>query len=422
MKKFISILTLCLMILISCDTNITHKVEVKKTESGFQLYRDGKPMYIKGAGIESHYDVLAESGGNSIRTWGVDSWDEVFAMAEKYDLTVNAGLWLEQERQGFDYSDSVAVKKQFERFKKYILKYKDHPNLLMWGVGNEMNLFYENFAVWDAVEEIAKFIHEVDGNHPTMTATAFIEKREADLIKTKCPNIDILCINAYAGLPVVADWLDDFGWEKPYILGEWGTFGHWEVGKTSWQEPIEFTRKEKADLYMREYQEYLLPNSNCLGGYVFFWGAKQERTPTWYGIFLADGAKTQAVDVMHFLWKDEWPADLSPIMDSLRIDNKSAQSNIIVEPNSKHEAKAWVRDLERGSLTYKWEILEETTDKRVGGDEEAKPPVAKYKILEQKNNSLIFNAPKNKGAYRLFVYVYDNAGNGSHANIPFLVK
>ncbi|MCD6204530.1 MAG: hypothetical protein J7L22_02600 [Candidatus Marinimicrobia bacterium] len=421
MKKIICLFLVLSFLLFTCDTDPV-KVDIKKTDTGYQLYRAGKPYYIKGAGIEGHYKELVAAGGNSIRIWGVDQWAEAFAMAEKFDLTVCAGIWLEQERQGFDYSNPDTVKQQFERYKPAILKYKDHPKLLMWNIGNELDLNYTNPAVWDAVEEFAAYIHEVDGNHPTTTTTAFIEKEEVEYIKEKCPSIDLLCINAYAGLPVVSQFLKDFGWNKAYILGEWGTFGHWEVAKTGWNEPIEFTSKEKAELYFQEYKDYILPEPNCLGSYVFFWGSKQERTPTWYGMFLQNGAKTQAVDVMHKLWKNEWPTDRAPILDSLRIDEKSAHASIIFKPETQHSAEVWAIDPENQALTVKWQILHETTDKRTGGDEETRPPKAEYKIIEKRDNQLSFLAPKQSGAYRLFVYVYDETGNAAHANIPFFVK
>ena len=73
------------------------KVEILKTDTGYQLQVNGESFYIKGAGIDDHYDVLAASGGNSIRTWGVGKWEEVFEMAEQYNLYVCAGIWLGQE-------------------------------------------------------------------------------------------------------------------------------------------------------------------------------------------------------------------------------------------------------------------------------------------------------------------------------------
>ncbi|MBN2279839.1 MAG: hypothetical protein JXQ65_04595 [Candidatus Marinimicrobia bacterium] len=398
------------------------KVEILDNKNGYQLLVDGTPFYIKGAGTESHYEFFAQAGGNSIRTWGIDQWKVAFAMAEKYNFMVCAGIWMEQERQGFDYSDSNAVGKQFRSFQQAILQYKDHPNLLLWGIGNEMDLNYTNPAVWDAVEEVAKFIKATDGNHPTMTATAFIEKEEVQFLKEKCPSIDILAINAYAGLPVLDQFLKDFGWNKPYLLGEWGTFGHWEVPQTNWNEPIEFTSREKAELYQKEYQEHILPHQDCLGGYVFFWGTKQERTPTWYGMFLDNFGRTQAVDVMHKLWTGKCPENRSPVLDSLLLQNQKAQNNITLAPGRRVTATVWARDPEEQLLSISWEILHETTDKRTGGDEENKPPAATCDILDQTDNSITFITPKKEGAYRIFVYVYDNYGNGAHANIPFFIQ
>ncbi len=422
MRKSIAILSIVFIVLGACSEQNESIVEIKKTDTGYQLYRNGAPFYIQGAGITGKYAMLKEYGGNSIRTWGITEWDEVFAQAEKHGLTVCAGLWLEQERQGFDYNDPEAVQKQFEGFKEAILKYKDHPSLLLWGIGNEMDLHYTNPKVWDAVEQVAKFIKEVDGKHPTMTVTAFIEQEEVELIKSKCPSIDILGVNAYAGLPVLSKFLDDFGWTGPYIVGEWGPFGHWEVDKTTWNEPIEHTSKEKAALYLKEYTDYIKHEPNCLGAYVFLWGSKQERTATWYSMFLPGGEKTPAVDVMRHSWKGEWPGNKAPILDSLRLDGRKAADNIIVKPNVSLTAQVYARDPENDALKINWEILHETTDKRAGGDEEEKPPAVEGIMVAQGNTSLAFTAPQQAGPYRLFVYVYDQNGSGGHANIPFFVK
>lgn len=424
MKKLtiIYILLLLVIIFVFWKPATVSKVEIINTEDGFVLLREGEPYYIKGAGIESHYDKLAESGGNSIRVWGINQWEKAFQMAEKYGLTVCAGIWLEQERQGFDYDDQEAVDAQFNSFKSAILKYKDHPALLMWGVGNELDLMYENPKVWDAVEQVAAYINEVDGNRPIMTATAFIRKDVVELIKSRSPGIDILGINAYAGLPRVAELVREYGWNKPYILGEWGTIGHWEVSLTSWDEPIELTSHEKAHVYRTGYEEHIVTDPVCLGGYVFLWGAKQERTPTWYSMFLPTGEKTESVDAVYQLWQDYAPENRSPILDSLRLNDQCTYSNIILEPSSENVARVWATDPDNDELTIKWEILHETTDKGTGGEREEKPPNVNGLKYEQVQDKFYFQAPEKEGPYRLFTYVYDKRGGGAHANIPFYVS
>ena len=424
MKKLsiIIILLLPAILFIFCQPAPVIKIEIKETEDGFVLYRKGEPYFIKGAGIESHYDKLAKSGGNSIRVWGINQWEEAFRMAEKYGLTVCAGMWLEQERQGFDYDDQEAVDAQFESLKSAILKYKDHPALLMWGVGNELDLMFENPKVWDAVEQVAAYINEVDGKHPIMTATAFIREDVVAQIKSRAPSIDILAVNAYAGLPRVAEFVREYGWDKPYILGEWGTVGHWEVPLTSWDEPIELTSHEKAHVYRTGYEEHILTDPACLGGYVFLWGAKQERTPTWYSMFLPTGEKTESVDAVYQLWQGHAPENRSPVLDSLRLNDQCAHSDIILEPSSENVARVWATDPDNDELTLTWEILHETTDKGEGGDREEKPDKVEGLKNRQVEDKLYFQAPEQEGPYRLFIYVYDKRGGGAHANIPFYVS
>ena len=168
MKHTWIVFSLFLMVLSGC-ANTVQKVEVRKTASGYQLFRGGKPYYIKGAGILDHYKMLSDYGGNSVRTWGITEWDKVFSLAEKHGLTVCAGIWLEQERQGFDYSDTAAVRIQFEEIKEAILKYKDHPSLLIWGIGNELDITsgthgYQYGGFWPAT--ISRYLSAIGCRHP----------------------------------------------------------------------------------------------------------------------------------------------------------------------------------------------------------------------------------------------------------------
>ena len=98
---------------------------------------------------------LANYGGNAFRTWRVGNYGksgrEVLDEAHQHGLMVCMGLALASERHGFDYDDKVAVTRQLIMIREDVIALKDHPALLMWGIGNELNLRHSNPKVWDAV-------------------------------------------------------------------------------------------------------------------------------------------------------------------------------------------------------------------------------------------------------------------------------
>jgi hypothetical protein len=399
------------------------KTELRKTTSGYQLFRAGQPYFVKGAGGNAYPARIAAYGGNSIRTWGTHGAQAVLDSAHKYGLTVLLGLDVARERHGFNYDDTAAVTKQLNRLREEVIKYKDHPALLAWGIGNELNLQYKNPKVWDAVNGIAKMIHAVDPNHPATTVLAGINKGLVDLIRERSTEIDLLSVNTYAGLATLPGTIRQSGWEGPYLVTEWGPTGHWEGLQTTWKSSIEETSSEKAAVYKSRY-EYSVERDRekCLGSYVFLWGQKQERTPTWYGVFTDKGEESEVVDVMQYLWSGNWPANKAPHLYSLQLDNKKAIDNIYLTPGASVNALAVAMDPDRDPLTWRWEVLPEPTQLSEGGDFEARPKPMDGLITTRGEGKITLKTPAKEGAYRLFVYITDGNNNIATANIPFYVK
>jgi hypothetical protein len=400
------------------------KVEVRKVGSGYQLFRGGQPYFIKGAGGSNYMNRVAAYGGNSIRTWGTREGQKVLDSAHRYGLTVLMGLGVTAERHGFNYDDTAAVRRQFDRVKADVLKYKDHSALLAWGIGNELNLLYQNPKVWDAVNDIARMIHQVDPAHPATVVLAGINKKEVDYIKAKCPDIDILAINTYGGLASLPGQVRSVGWSGPYMVTEWGPTGHWEGLQTEWKMPIEETSSEKAAVYKSRY-EYSVERDKeqCLGSYVFLWGQKQERTPTWYGLFTERGEESEVIDVMQYLWTGQWPANKAPHIFSLQLDGRKATQSVYIQPGRQYDIVAAAVDPDADQLTYRWELLPEPTKVGEGGDHEDRPgPVPGAITGEANKGKAALVAPPAEGAYRLFVYVTDGHGNVATANLPFYVR
>jgi len=381
--KFFLILAMAAIFTYCMANNTKHrtsKIEIRKNDSGYyRLFVNNKEFFVEGAGLEfGNIEMLAEYGGNSFRTWRTRNDNEdaidVLDEAHKNGLLVLMGLDVARERHGFDYNDPVQVKKQFDYLKGEVERLKDHPALLGWAIGNELNLGANNLKVYDAVDQIARMIHEIDPDHPTTTTMAGIGKREIDYMKDHCTEIDFLCIQSYGDIVNLQTRIKDAGYEGPYMVTEWGATGHWEVARTEWDVPIEQTSKEKAEAFLERYKIAIMSDPvNCLGSYVFLWAQKQERTPTWYGMFLENGNITETVDAMKFLWTGEWPENRCPTLKSFHLDDKTAYDNIRLKVGEKYKVQAVVSDHENDLINYRWEILPESTDLGWGGDYESRP-------------------------------------------------
>ncbi len=404
------------------------KVEIATTDEGYVLLRGGTPYKIKGAGIEfGDVGAFAAHGGNSLRTWrtdnGVDTGRQVLDRAENNGVTVSMCIEIGRERHGFDYNDADAVAAQLEEARQQVLAYKDHPALLTWIIGNEANLEYANPKVFDAINDISVMIHELDPNHPTTTALAGFSQDLVDVIGKRAPDLDFLSIQMYGDIVNLPDYIHDAGFRKPYFVTEWGAMGHWEVANTTWGAPIEQDSSTKANTYLESYRRVLEPYPHqAIGSYVFLWGQKQERTPTWYGMFTETGEETETVDVMHYIWNGEWPENRSPLLRSMRLDGKSADENVSLSAGRVYDAAVEVVDNENDPISYRWEVKQESTATQSGGDHEEIVESLAGIVLNPSAATVSITAPVVFGAYRLFVYAYDGQGHAAHANIPFYVE
>jgi hypothetical protein len=403
------------------------KVEVRKTGDGYALMRGGEPYVIKGAGmVTDDIERFVGHGGNSIRTWTTrnDRQDtrELLDVAHANGVTVALGLSMKAERHGFDYDDPSAVAAQLAKIREEVLKYKDHPALLFWLVGNELNHSYTNPGVWDAVNDVAEMIHELDSNHPVTTPISGFKPDVIAEIEARAPAIDFISFQIYGSLFGVPEKIAETGFDRPFMVTEWGTIGYWEMEKTSWGTPVELTSSEKADVFLRARNEVLSTfDGQLIGSYVFLWGQKQERTPTWFGLFTESGEETEAVDAMHYIWTGSWPANRTPRVNAIRLADKSYRESVVLATGESYEATFDVFDHEGDTLTFRWEVKPESESTRSGGDREERLPNLQGLLSDPGAASTTITVAV-PGKYRLFAYAYDGKGHAAHANIPFLVQ
>ncbi|MBT3428557.1 MAG: hypothetical protein HOL98_01055 [Gammaproteobacteria bacterium] len=405
------------------DSRLPIKVEISGSGEQYQLLRAGAPYSVLGAGAHvNDLPSLRAHGANSVRTWHVGE-GEILDQAEALGMTVSLCLDVARERLGFDYDDSDKVAEQLANLTAQVQRFHQHPALLTWIIGNELNFDSTNPKVWDAVNDIAEMIHRVDPYHPVTTALAGLDPRVIGLVKERAPALDFLSIQVYGGLLSLGGAIQRANLEMPVMVTEWGTIGHWEVPATTWGAPIELTSFEKAQHYQQGYEDVIQKLAGqVIGSYAFLWGQKQERTPTWYGTLTTDGYPTEAADRLYYLWQGSWPANRAPTMANFSLDNSTAADSVRLQAGGRYLARVDAVDPDDDPLTYTFWVMQESDSSAVGGDKESVPERQGQAIKPSGESERLITVPGSEGAYRLFVQVSDAQNSAAHANIPFYVE
>ncbi len=402
--------------------NSSGRTTIERDGSGFELIFEGQKFEVKGVAGEIYLEKLKAYGGNTIRTWSISK--EILDTAHKNGLKVIAGIWVQHVRHGFNYEDRSFIKNQRNEVKAIVRKYRNHPALLAWGLGNEVELHVPEDQlklIWTEMNTLAEIVKTADQEHPIMSAVAGFDEKKIKDIKRYYPELDILGVNAYGFSHRVGELLKDYGWKKPYMITEFGPIGPWEVGddKTDWGAALEESSHEKAKRYRLAHETAIRENPRrCLGTFPFYWGFKQETTTTWFGMLLPNGAHLEAVDTMAEAWTGRLPTNRVPEIHYLKSSAKLKK----IKKGSLHKASIKVIDHENDLLNYYWVLMDESQEESAGGDYEDTPESYPKLILKNNGPDVVFRAPRAKGAYRLFVYVQDSNLGAATANFPFYVR
>ncbi len=407
-------------LLLMSSSAIAEPIPVSVNHSGeqWQLIRDGRPYEIRGAGGNTALELLKQCGGNSIRTWGVDgNTAALLDAAHEQGLTVTVGIWLAHLNHGANYRDPTLIARQMEEVRTAVLKYKDHPALLAWGLGNEMEVGEggdTNAALWTHINELAKMVNQLDPHHPTMTVIAELGGEKVPSIERYCPDLDILGVNAYGGAPSLVERYEKLGGTKPLVLTEFGPLGFWEVGRNAIGAADEMFSGKKAEFYAKAYRG-VHGTRRGLGSYAFLWGHKQEATATWFGMLLPTGERLAAVDTMTELWGGK-VKNRVPVIDSLELSGDR-----LVKPGAILAPSLRVSDPENDELRVEWVLTNDTLDYGFGGYAQAAPTAYPDSIVQGGLESAQVRMPENGGFFRLYAYVYDDAGGAAVANLSLKV-
>lgn len=411
------LLTASILLVLAMNARVTAEAVPVKIVPGKGITRGGEPYFVKGAAGDKYLDELVATGGNSFRTWTTNGLEEILDEAHRRNLTVCAGIWLEPECSWFSYANAEHCSRQTERVKQDVLKYRDHPALLFWGLGNEVDGDGSNDAYWKQLEVLAKAVKALDPAHPTFTAVAGLSPKRAEGLNSHTPSLDFVGINTYAALNSLRKHLEKVQWTRPWVVTEYGPRGFWESPRAAWDAPIEQTSHEKAEFIRKAYSTTILPGGNCWGAYIFLWGQKQEATSTWFGIFTDSGESTATRDVLHEIWRNQPPLDHAPHIKNLN----SGTAKQTVAPGSEFSAQAEATDADGDPLIWHWTVTPESAGRDSKNRERKTEPLPEC-VVKAEGSSATFRAPTKLGPYRVHLRVIDNRKRAATANFPFLVK
>lgn len=406
------------------------RVRIRQTDTGaFVFSIDGQPFFARGVCNLNRVEDMALAGANAARCYSPSALDDgvVLDDADLLDTRVIVGLWMRHEDTSFTYAGNPAyVASQLATLKSQVDAYKDHPAVLAWSIGNEVDVSTSANpeAIYAAIEEVARYIKQVDPNHPTVSVHAGSSQTKITRIREWAPDIDIVAFNSYHHIGNVRTNVLGAGWIGPYLVTEFSIDQPSESAETSWGAALEPYSADKYTTYLNSYNDYILANDDlCLGSFAFTTSDAFRVTHTWYNLLLDAGsglAPTPAFDAMQKAWTGTDPSDLTPRISYLSLNAKTADQNVTLATSGAYRALVNVTQSQGQTLTYRYEIRPEAA---LTATTAPTPVSISFTPDSSDARAAWFNTSAlSTGNYRLFAYVTDPAGRVGTASLPFRVQ
>lgn len=414
-----------LILLFSCRNEsefLSDKVEILYVDGQAQFHIDGNPFEVRGVSGSSHLHEAAKIGINTIRAYDTAGLQDILDSAAHHHIMVIAGIWLPKSQDKWFYSEPREIDSLSQKLATLGRKYAEHPALLSWCLGNELR-FQElsDFTFSRGYGQLLDSLKAGDPNHPVGTAFANLPRNTVLNFGLKVPELDYYLINTFSQLANIDELLSKVEpfWSRPFLIGEFGEIGPWEVPATRWGAPYEPKSSEKSTILAQQFERLPIHNKNYLGACVFNWGSRQEQTHTWYNFFDEAGAK----NAQYFFLADwlGYPQNISPpIIDTLLIDGLGLAQDFWFNAGEYHQAEVRLASgSEVEGLTIEWSVRAEDWYFLRG---ETPAPLTQNIEIPIDPQRIAFKCPEKPGAFRLFVRVSDDSlRTYATANLPFYV-
>lgn len=262
-----------MLIFVSCNSEVQlNKVSVNER----QILINNIPYFIKGIcyhpvpkgkkernfeTLDQDLALMKEAGINTIRVYAPIDDINILDNIHQANIKIIIGF-------GYDQGGFFDIKSG--TFIDYVNKYKTHPAILLWELGNEYNYhpewFEGNITNWyKAMNNAAGMIHDNDTNHPVTTAHG--ELPDA-LALNASPNIDVWGMNIYRWDnpgDIYNQWSTVS--KKPMYLSEAGGDSYMTIAKDGYKQGI--NEKAQADANANILKN-IFNNTNICSGVTLF--------------------------------------------------------------------------------------------------------------------------------------------------------
>ena len=251
-RHWISFIVSCCLVPVACCLVSAARSEIRNG----QFYVDGEPFYVAGVGYyslrphqqpgvsyaetnkrwtEMDFKRIKAAHFNTIRTWDALEPSEL-ALAQKYNLMVLQGIWLDPHQ---DFSDLHNQDSAVAQVQNIAQASKDYDNVLGYVVMTEPTVE----AVLGAGEEetlrffrrLKRTIQAVDPRPVSMDSwlpIGFLDHSLWDFVTFNTFAFAPASISYAMGFPGYNRWLvDRYAMDRPFIVGETGGYS---VSPSSW--------------------------------------------------------------------------------------------------------------------------------------------------------------------------------------------
>ncbi len=428
MKKnaiyFILPIIICLL-----SFNSTAQTTVQKIDNRWSLMVDDKPFEVKGAtfgydkdveNYDTYFKDLKFLGVNTIRTWATgNNTDKLLDAAHANGIKVMVGIWMRHGRPGMEDDDSFnyledtqGMENMYNGAIEIVEKYKNHPAVLTWGVGNEVYLNIatdpEKEAYSKLLEKICSQIKRLDAHHPITSVEAWTFGLE--WWQKYVPSIDIYGINTYGpGADYIASELEKRNIDKPYVITEFGVTGEWDIKKKKNDIKLEPSDQQKYSTIVEGYHNWIKTKPSCLGVYVFHYSSANNFISSWLLTHYNKMFRPQYWAIRE-AYTGNKPLNHVPIIEEFKLPDSSFKSGSWVP------VTLTVSDVESEKIAISFHYNQRT------GSRKRRDQVNALTYRGNSTDGYEIQLPDENGAIKVYAHAKDSYNNLGIASTSIIVE